>query len=194
MGFKESLIPILPHPVKVMIFEKRGDGYIITRDKARFVRERLGKRYYHYKKHNVTKPIPFTALNKRNEAVLYSPSRDVLVPISFHFNKLVEKEGSKTVKGKKIKVLEKVELDVDVLEEDIRFWVSQEFSEADRKYVGEKSWLEKYGLIIAPLIILVGSGIFFYILASSIGESANLISASVDNFAKQVNILKGTGW
>ena len=194
MGIGEFFLPLLPHPVKVYVFEKRDDGYLFSMDKARFVNERMGKRYYHYKKRNITKPIPYSALNRKNEALVFSPDREVMVPMKLNFTKMVPVKEKEDQDGKKIEVLKRVDLEVDILEEDIRFWTSQQFHEADRKYEGGKGFWEKYGMIIAPAIILIGSGIFFYILNHALGDSIGALTSAVKSLRGSVDSIQGVGW
>lgn len=159
----ETILKIMPHPIKVLIWEKRADGFKIVKDRARFVNERAGRRYYHFRKGGINKPIPRDYITSNNVAYCYSPDRNTLLPLKPGFESMTAKDGNVKIKASAFIP--------ETITEDLRFWLSQEFRESDSKYRGEPSFWEKYGTIIAPFIILLGSGIFFYILNKSLSET-----------------------
>jgi len=178
----EKIIRFLPHPITVFVWEKRADGLKLTKDKARFVEERAARRYYHFKKHGIKKPIPSDYITSKNVAYCYSPNRETLLPLKPGFEEITITTG-----GGKLKV---ADFNPATLDEDMRFWLSQEFREADSKYRGEPSFWEKYGTIIAPFIILLGSGLFFYILNQSLNET---LSGGISEMKGIMNTFKTVG-
>ena len=165
------------YPITAYIFTKRADGIKLIKDKARFVEKRMGRRYYQFKKFGQTKPIPLDYIDSNNTVYCYSDNRDTLTPIKIDFEKI--KEGKKGI---------------TTIDEDMRFWISQEFREADSKYLGQPTFWEKYGTIIAPLIILIGAGVFFWMLNSSMAKTLAGMKQTASILANAATGVKGGGW
>lgn len=145
----------LRYPVRVIIYEKRKDGIVRIRDKAKFTEDKLKKREYHLRKKKYkTKPIPYDFITTKNRLMLYSPRRGVFIPIhgiediAFIEADIVKKAGTK--KGYTIS-------------DDDLYWLGNQVKEASIKY-GEINWWERN----LPLITVMACGIILVIMISVI--------------------------
>lgn len=167
------------YPLSVTIWKKRGNSYNKTEDKARFVQEREGKRYYYLYDHGKTIPVDYKFISASNHINFWMPNRDSFIPFSLDFSEMGgNPEGPS----------------FNTIDEDLKFFMSQEFREADLKYRTEKGFMEKYGNIVIPFVILLGAGIFFWILNKGMSQNIKALTSAVESFKEAAKSAGAGGW
>ena len=153
------------YPVKVMLFEKRAGGYTIRFDRA----GRLGKKgqiFYRLKKlKKNTKPSAYDYIMQTGKGLflmLWSPGPDEFYPM-----KISEKNPSGT--------------ELDVLDEDMKFWYAQNIKMAYER-AQKKGFIEVYWPVISVMIVVLS----ILLIIFSMPEYTKLAMSPINDAARNI--------
>jgi len=149
-------------PVKVTIFERRGNHYVAKKDRARALYRKDGAIIYELRSTKTTlKPPDFKFLTPQKEIFLISPKRNVFEPFQIDW-----KKKNPHALG---------------IEDDVRFWTVEQIKAANRKYA-KPSILERWWPIIIIFCVAIALSIIFYVV---LGQLA-LINEGLGKVAEQL--------
>jgi len=156
-------------PVNVIIFEKRGKGFIPIFDKARRVVDKSGVEYYELKKKKSKLPaVDFKNLNIGNYLYLYSPVSNEYHPMDINDDRFL------AISDKSMRYLYATEIERNMIK--FRF----------------KSKLEQW----MPLIMIIGTGfilgLVFYLTIPKLADMARTLGSASGNLKEAVELLKET--
>jgi hypothetical protein len=175
-----SIIAIVggKYPIKVIVFEKRANGFIIKNAKAgRIKNKNSGIFEYKMKLSNgilgetkVTKPQKYENLymDVKGKPILfcYSDGKDIFVPC-----------GIETFK-------EMLSCKIKVLDEDMTAFQVHSYRDSDTRYKGKIDFWDKYGgvitigvIAISILLVFYGSRYLYYGIAEQNAQSLNILNS-----------------
>jgi len=159
----------------VTIWQVRGDGYKKVEDRARYCPERLGKRFFWLYDLNKEVKVPLEYLDQDGHVDIYQEAEDILKPFKFDFSDF---GGQGDNPG------------YEAVDEDTRYWISNQLTEADMMHTTEPGIMEQYGTIVSTAVILIGAGVFFLLLNRGMSENVTQLTTAVQSFKEA---LKGAG-
>lgn len=197
-------------PVKVLIHKRTGTGTVPVWDRARRTKDKLGNEKYDYYKKNIQRdPPPFRCLKPLGKGKyfleMYEDEDGDLYPIEESYE---AKMPCPVCSGKKkISVIQ--EDDTKTTEKDcptckakgyiptikkeamqraVSYWKSQSQKEA-MYHFNKPDFMTKYGFIVNMVIMMIGLGIFVYVinmatvqLADQIGSLGSTVAQMADTF------------
>lgn len=154
-------IPLLKkatrYPIDVTIWQKRGNNVVRKKDRARFVKKREGKRFYYLKGTGNEIQIPLEKITGDKHVDLMQKQLGEFKPFTINLDDL-EDDG----------------LTFNTVDEDVRFWISNKLYEADIVHRTKEGWWDRHGTkvmaIAIPLVIFLGTGILFKMLAGDVSQ------------------------
>jgi hypothetical protein len=180
------------YPIKVIIFEKRANGFIIKNGKAgRLKNKASGVWEYRMKlpkgfmsETKVTKPQKYeniyTDEKGKSYLFVYSDGKDQYVPC-----------GIETFKGM-------LEARIKVLDEDLCQFQVHSYRDSDQRYKGTMDIWAKYGNVITLAVLAICIMLIFYSsqylyagVAEQNAQSANILSQLTQNLAKTGQVATG---
>lgn len=177
--FRKNLLR--QYKITGIFWEKRGNSWVMRKDVGRFVEEKQGRKYYWFYNHGKSLPVPYDYINAENVINFYKPNRDTTLPFDLSFEK---KDGG-----------EKAEAQFQTIDEDLKFFAMQEFRESQNKYLTQEPAWKKLlnNPMIAAFIVLLGSGIFFYILNEAFAQNVTQLTAAVESFKEAISGMPSGG-
>jgi hypothetical protein len=174
------------YPIKVIVFERRANGFIIKNAKAGRIKNK-NSGIFEYKmkltgglmgETKVTKPQKYENIymDVKGKPILfcYSDGKDIFVPC-----------GIETFK-------EMLSCKIKVLDEDMTAFQVHSYRDSDTRYKGKVDFWDKYGgvitiavIAISIMLIFYGSRYLYYGIAEQNAESLNILN-SLKNAAGQV--------
>jgi len=194
-----NLTPML-WPCDILLYEKRGNGYVVKRDYAKRLKNEQGCNMFKLKNEKrIIRPIGFENIDntssKRPLAMLYSPDRDEYYSVCFKDKKLSEAEKQKLITlGMPIELAENFgKGQLEVIPEDMKFWyINEQRASIERWKKGAGIW-EKYSgpimLITAGLLIIV----MLVLVMDRMGAITNGLSSVTSELNKLVTQLTSSG-
>lgn len=175
--FKKNILR--QYNVDVTIWQKRGNDHKKIEDIASYRPERLGKRYYWLYNLQKEVKIPLEYMNSDGHVNIYQEEEDILEPFKFDFSKFSEQGDNPGYKA---------------VDEDTRYWISNQLTEADMMHTVKPGFLEKHGNIISAAVMLIGAGVFFLLLNKGMSENIQQLTTAVESFKSAMQGAGGGGF
>lgn len=151
-----------------MIFQRRGNGTIIKKDKARFIKKQGKKRVYELKNKGVeTQPIPYKHIQSTDEGkpvlFLYEYDRDHFKPVNSNVTK---------------NAIEDEDIDVEPVDEADIAWEQYTVAMSEEIHEGDEPWFVKHQQFIVMFLTFVFLIIMSYLFMDNIStQSQNIVEA-----------------
>lgn len=167
-------------PVDVTIFEKRGSNMYVMKDRGKRTMNDRGEIVYKLKNRKMdTKPGKFehTYIGRKGKHFLYlfSPSIDEFDPILI---------GEKDTSG------------IEIIDEDMRQWLSQRYRQAYEKWQKKGKW-EQYGSVIMMIGVAIGTMLVLYVTWNGIADVtaqfhgiSNSLASVAEDISQTANLLR----
>ncbi len=186
-------VRVLGWPVQILIWQKRGDRWVLSKDKGKFT-EVNGLRSYELQKRKThTRAFSYKDIMNavgKNILALAEPERDVFEPVSLKPDvtelEVTVKKGDKKEKKTRLKC----ELTFQE-RENSRAYEALEYQISSLKW-HDKGFLERYGQLITIFLLFLGAGFFFYVIGGQMQDVAETLSEAIKN-APKATVIEVTG-
>ena len=169
----KNVMPIWLYPVTVLIRERRGNSFILKRDRAKRIKQKTGEESYKlWKAKKTIEPPKFEHYeitpNGKPVLELYLPTSDDYRPINF--NELPK---------------------ITVEDKAARFWFVQEHKKIREKYF-KATWMERYAPYISMILLGTFGTIQLIIWAKSTGVMSEHLAQASQSFAAAAEGIKAS--